>query len=135
ATAFVVVQLAVSGYYLGACFAPNHIGMPLHAARAEIDFLRRQVLVSRNIRGGHLVSTIMGGLNYQIEHHLFPAMPAPNLHRAAPVVRAFCEAHGIRYTQVGAGAAYGAVVRHLNDVGLAGNEFACPLVTQYRPPT
>lgn len=43
----------------------------------ELDFLRRQVLTSRNVDGGALTDVFMGGLNYQIEHHLFPSMPTP----------------------------------------------------------
>jgi fatty acid desaturase len=72
AVAFLAVQLAVFGLYMGASFAPNHIGMPLVSPKLKLDFLRRQVLMSRNISGGPLISVFMGGLNYQIEHHLFP---------------------------------------------------------------
>jgi hypothetical protein len=74
AVAFLGVQLAVFGLYMGASFAPNHIGMPLVSPTLKLDFLRRQVLMSRNISGGPLISVFMGGLNYQIEHHLFPPM-------------------------------------------------------------
>jgi fatty acid desaturase len=74
AVAFLAVQLAVFGLYMGASFAPNHIGMPLVSPKLKLDFLRRQVLMSRNISGGPLISVFMGGLNYQIEHHLFPPM-------------------------------------------------------------
>jgi fatty acid desaturase len=70
AVAFLAVQLAVFGLYMGSSFAPNHIGMPLVSAKLKLDFLRRQVLMSRNISGGPLISVFMGGLNYQIEHRL-----------------------------------------------------------------
>ena len=60
---------------------------------------------------------VLGGLNYQIEHHLFPSMPRPNLRRAQPVVQRFCERHGISYQETSARASYGAVIRHLRDVG------------------
>ena len=42
----------------------------------------RQILTSRNIRPSLVVDYLYGGLNYQIEHHLFPAMPSVNLRRA-----------------------------------------------------
>src|SRR5690606_19935359 len=48
---------------------------------------------SRNIRGTRILDTAMGGLNYQIEHHLFPSMPRPNLRRAAPIVAEYCRTH------------------------------------------
>ena len=44
---------------------------------AKIDFFRRQVLMSRNVRGGLWMDFFLGGLNYQIEHHLFPTCRAP----------------------------------------------------------
>ena len=77
AAAFLAVELAVFGFYLGSSFAPNHIGMPLVSPRLKLDFLRRQVLMSRNVSGGRFMSILMGGLNYQIEHHLFPSMARP----------------------------------------------------------
>ncbi|OEV25008.1 delta fatty acid desaturase, partial [Streptomyces nanshensis] len=67
------------GVYLGSIFAPNHKGMPTLKGDERPDFLRRQVLTSRNVRGGPLTDLALGGLNYQIEHHLFPSMPTPHL--------------------------------------------------------
>jgi fatty acid desaturase len=98
AVAFLALQLAVFGLYMGSSFAPNHIGMPLVSAKLKLDFLRRQVLMSRNISGGPLMSTFMGGLNYQIEHHLFPSMARPYLRKAQPLVAAYCAAQGVPYT-------------------------------------
>jgi fatty acid desaturase len=75
----------------------------------------------------------MGGLNYQIEHHLFPSMPRPNLAIAQPIIRAYCEKHEITYTEMGLFESYGVVVRYLNQVGLRGQDtFACPLASLYR---
>lgn len=61
AAAFLVVQLAVFGFYMGASFAPIHIGMPLVPAGLKLDFLRRQVLMSRNVAGGRFTAVVMGG--------------------------------------------------------------------------
>jgi fatty acid desaturase len=85
AVLFVLVQQGLFGFYLGCSFAPNHKGMPVLAAGDKTDFLRRQVLTSRNVRGGRLTDFALGGLNYQIEHHLFPSMPRPSLRRAQPL--------------------------------------------------
>ena len=80
------------------------------------------------------MSWAMGGLNYQIEHHLFPRMPSVNLRRAQPIVRDFCAERGISYTETGLLDAYGTVIRYLNRVGLGHSDpFECPLVTAYRP--
>jgi len=133
AGAFLGLQMGVFGLCLGASFAPNHKGMPIVPATMKLDFLRRQVLMSRNIRGSVFVDFAMGGLNYQIEHHLFPSMPRPNLKRAQPLVRAYCEKHGVTYTEVGLFTSYGIVARYLNSVGLrARDPFECPLAARLR---
>jgi fatty acid desaturase len=133
AAAFLMVHLALFGVLLGGSFAPNHKGMPIVPATAKVDFLRRQVLMSRNITGGTVTDFMMGGLNYQIEHHLFPSMPRPNLKQVQPLVRAHCAAHGVAYTESSLGQSYLTVVRYLNAVGLKDREpFSCPLVRQYR---
>jgi fatty acid desaturase len=95
AVAFLALELAGFGLYMGSSFAPNHIGMPLVSPKLKLDFLRRQVLMSRNISGGPLISVFMGGLNYQIEHHLFPSMARPYLRKAQPLVAAYCAAQGV----------------------------------------
>ncbi len=82
AFAFIGVQMAVFGVYMGASFAPNHKGMPQIPRDAKVDFLHRQVTTSRNVHGLGMTS-FMGGLNYQIEHHLFPTMARPHLRRAS----------------------------------------------------
>jgi fatty acid desaturase len=89
------------------------------APDGQLDFRRKQVLTSRNVRGGRLVDTALGGLNYQIEHHLFPGMPTPNLRRARPIVRQFCAQIGVPYTETGLLASYGEALRHLHAVGVS----------------
>jgi fatty acid desaturase len=133
AAAFFFVQMAVFGVCLGGSFAPNHKGMPIVPRTMKIDFLQRQVLMSRNVRGGPLVDSLMGGLNYQIEHHLFPSMPRPNLRHARPLVRAHCEKSDVPYTEVGLWASYAIVIDYLNHVGLrARAPFDCPVASQLR---
>jgi len=132
AFAFIGVQMALFGVLLGGSFAPNHKGMPIIPADLKVDFLRRQVLTSRNITGGTAVDFMMGGLNYQVEHHLFPSMPRPNLKHVQPVVRDYCEKLGITYTEVGFFRSYKIVVDYLNRVGLADRAaFDCPVAAQF----
>jgi fatty acid desaturase len=114
---FIAVNQGLWGMYMGLSFAPNHKGMLMLTKEDELDFLRKQVLTSRNIRGDRFVDWLLGGLNYQIEHHLFPSMPRPSLRRAQPIVRAFCAEIGVSYTEVGAGESYATVLRHLDEVG------------------
>jgi fatty acid desaturase len=117
AVAFVVVQQGLFGLYLGCSFAPNHKGMPTLTEADQLDFACRQVLTSRNVQGSRFVDFLLGGLNYQIEHHLFPNMPRPNLRRAQPLVRAFCRQHGLPYAEASLFGSYAEALRHLHTVG------------------
>ena len=131
AFAFLGVQMAVFGVYMGASFAPNHKGMPQIPVDARIDFLRRQVTTSRNIHGRGS-TTFMGGLNFQIEHHLFPNMARPYLKQTSAIVRDYCAARGVSYTSVRALESYGIVIRYFNRVGLAARDpFDCPAAASF----
>lgn len=133
AFAFLGVQFAVFGVYMGASFAPNHKGMPIIAHDAKIDFFTKQVRTSRNIRGGWWATALMGGLNYQVEHHLFPSMSRPYLAKARVIVREHCETLGVPYTETSLLRSYAIVIEYLNRVGLAARDpFACPITAQYR---
>jgi fatty acid desaturase len=124
--AFLGVQVAVFGFYMGMSFAPNHKGMPIISANSKLDFVHKQVLTSRNIRGRG-TTTLMGGLNYQIEHHLFPNMPRPHLRRAAVIVREHCKEVRIPYMETSLPASYARIVSYLNRVGLSARDpFDCP---------
>jgi fatty acid desaturase len=114
---FILVHQCLWGVYMGCSFAPGHKGMPTLARGHGLDFLRRQVLTSRNVRGGVGVDFVLGGLNYQIEHHLFPTMPRPALRRAQPIVREFCAQRGIEYAECGWLRTYGYVLQHLHAIG------------------
>lgn len=131
--AFIAVHIATFGLYMGGSFAPNHKGMPLVPKDISIDFLRRQTLMSRNISGGRLTDWAMGGLNYQIEHHLFPSMPSNKLRLVQPMVREYCAKLNIAYTETSLVNSFSIVVRYLNRVGLGQRDpFECPITAQLR---
>lgn len=113
ALVFVVVHQAVFSIYLGVSFAPNHKGMPVIPAGSRLDFARRQICTSRNVSGGALLTFVLGGLDYQIEHHLFPSMPRPNLRRSQSLVKAFCQTNQLAYCEVGFFDSFRLIVRHL----------------------
>ncbi|MEV1131770.1 acyl-CoA desaturase [Agromyces sp. NPDC049794] len=133
AFAFIGVQLAVFGIYMGASFAPNHKGMPIIPKDAKLDFFSKQVLTSRNVSGGWWASALFGGLNYQVEHHLFPNMPRPHLAKTREIVREYCRTLDVPYTETTVLQSYAIVVSYLNRVGLAARDpFDCPMVNQFR---
>lgn len=114
---FLVVHQALFGVYLGCSFAPSHKGMPTLTPEQADDPLLRQVLVSRNVRGGRFVRVLLGGLNLQIEHHLFPSMPRPSLPRAQVLIRQHCRDRGIPYAEASLLGAYAMGLQHMHRVG------------------
>lgn len=129
------VMMMAFGFFMGAAFAPNHKGMPLVPKEAKLDFFSRQILTSRNIKGSWLKDNLMGGLNYQVEHHLFPSMARPNLRKAHAIVVEYCRKHGVTLVEMNLLASYAAIMKHLNKVGLSNNAdpFVCPMVAELRP--
>jgi fatty acid desaturase len=119
ALAFVAVQQAAFSVYLGISFAPNHKGMPIIESATATGFARRQVVTARNIRGGRFTTFMLGGLNYQIEHHLFPSMPRPNLRRVQGLVRNFCAATELDYSEESFVESFRQITCHLSDAGAA----------------
>ncbi len=117
AIAFIAVHQGLWGVYMGCSFAPNHKGMPTVPPGTKLDFFSKQVMTSRNVSGGRWTHFLLGGLNHQIEHHLFPSMPRPNLPRAQVIVQEFCAENGVAYAQCGFFASMGHVLRHLHEVG------------------
>jgi fatty acid desaturase len=96
---FIALHQALFGVYVGLITAMNHWGMPMPQGSHTLDFVEHQVVTSRNIAGGALVDLCCGGLNRQIEHHLFPTMARNNLKRARPIVEAYCREQGIAYCE------------------------------------
>ena len=119
AITFLVVQQGLFGLYLGCTFAPNHKGMTMPLPGQQLGFVRRQVSTARNVKGGRALTVAFGGLNYQIEHHLFPTMPMANLRKCQVIVRQHCLAHGIDYCESTLMASYVAALRHLKRSGMA----------------
>ncbi|MDT4956776.1 MAG: hypothetical protein QOD31_575 [Pseudonocardiales bacterium] len=110
---FILTMNLLFGLYIGSVFAPNHKGMPIQMPDEDWDWMTRQVVTSRNIRSSYLTDFLYGGLNYQIEHHLFPAMPRASLRRARPMTIEYCREIGMPYYEVGVFRSYAEVVIHL----------------------
>ena len=113
----IVIHKVMGGFYLASVFAPNHKGMPQTDDESDYDFLRMQVLTSRNIRGHWWTDLLFGSLNYQVEHHLFPRMPRNRLRRSSVIVKAFCAEVGIPYHETSLVGSYGELLRFLHGVG------------------
>lgn len=66
---------------------------------SHAEWYYRQILGSANFTGSHLVDVLSGNLSYQIEHHLFPDIPAYRYQEISVEVRDICERYGIRYNE------------------------------------
>jgi fatty acid desaturase len=111
-TLFILNQMFV-GFHISFIFAPNHKGMPMIRKGTKIGFLYQQILTSRNVQGHPLTDFLYLGLNYQIEHHLFPNMPRNNLCKAKKYVVAFCKQRHISYYETPAWQSYKELFAHL----------------------
>jgi fatty acid desaturase len=114
---FIFVHQAVFGIYMGSVFAPNHKGMPILPVDTPLDFLRQQVVTARNVRPNPITDFWYGGLNYQIEHHLFPTLPRNKLGEARLIVKDFCRDHAIDYYETSLIQSYKEILISLHEVG------------------
>lgn len=114
AIGFAIISQVTWGLYNSSVFASNHKGMAIIKPGERMDFLHEQVLTSRNVDGHRFTDFWYGGLNYQIEHHLFPAMPRNRLGEAQVIVRQFCAEEGIPYYSTSLLASYREVFSALN---------------------
>ena len=114
AFAFIFVHQLMAGFYLGSIFAPNHKGTMVPAAGDGLGFFEHQALSSRNIRPNPAIDFFYGGLNYQIEHHLFPTIPRNQLPAARRIVRQFCAERGLPYNETGLVASYVEVLTYFH---------------------
>jgi fatty acid desaturase len=114
---FILLHQAFFGVFIGSGFAPNHKGMPMLRPGEQIDFLRKQVITARSVRGGPLVDFLYGGLNFQAVHHCFTNMPRNNLAKAGAITRRFCEERGIPYYETSVFQSVREIMSCLNSVG------------------
>ena len=113
---FIAINQLLIGLYIGSTFAPNHKGMLMLDGKVKLDFLRRQVLTSRNVKSNPVNDVLYGGLNYQIEHHLFPSMPRHQLKEAQKIIRPFCGEHLISYYETGVFQSQREILQYLHQV-------------------
>jgi fatty acid desaturase len=81
----------------------GHVGAKDYApgthAKGRPQWYQMQVEAARNVQVSYPVSVLCGGLDRQIEHHLFPRLPPNRLREIAPRVKAICEEHGVQYLE------------------------------------
>jgi|HubBroStandDraft_4_1064222.scaffolds.fasta_scaffold04494_2 fatty acid desaturase len=116
AVLFVLCHNALFGLYIGSVFAASHKGMLYVGSESRLDFLRQQILSTRNIRAHPLSDLWYGPMACHIEHHLFPRIPRSKLAKARRTVKAFCLQRRIPYQETGGLRSYWDTLRHLHRV-------------------
>ncbi|MBT9489846.1 MAG: acyl-CoA desaturase [Rubrivivax sp.] len=111
-----LLPLTLLGPYLAAIFWVNHIGMPLVTRAEAFSFLEHQAVTSRTVLNPPRWHWVFGGLNFQVEHHLFPMVPSRRLAAVQPVVQRHLQACGLPYTAVSWPAAARHIHSHLRHV-------------------
>ena len=119
--AYFMLATCFCGLVLALVFGLGHNGMATYDANARPDFWKLQVTTTRNITGGHgipqvFVDWFCGGLQYQVDHHLFPLLPRHNLKKTHDLVRSFCKEWNVHYHEADLVDGTVEVLRHLATV-------------------
>mmetsp|Transcript_24209 Transcript_24209/g.50293 ORF Transcript_24209/g.50293 Transcript_24209/m.50293 type:complete len:899 (-) Transcript_24209:863-3559(-) len=99
----------------------SHMDVNTHTEEEEdaAGFFKHQCEVSRNIEVAWYENWFHGGLEYQIEHHLFPQLPRHQLHVVKPMVENLCKEHGVIYRSDTFTEAVGGVLGSLRELAWA----------------
>ncbi|KAF9279642.1 delta6 fatty acid desaturase [Linnemannia elongata] len=121
---YFLVSQAVCGNLLALVFSLNHNGMPVISKEeaVDMDFFTKQIITGRDVHPGLFANWFTGGLNYQIEHHLFPSMPRHNFSKIQPAVESLCKKYGVRYHTTGMVDGTAEVFARLNEVSRAASK-------------
>lgn len=118
AAAFLVVSQTLCGLFLALVFGLGHNGMSVYPANERPDFWTLQVTTTRNVTSNWFVDWFCGGLQYQVDHHLFPMLPRHNLKRVHQMVEKFCKDQGVTYHEAGMLDGTREVLSHLSKVSV-----------------
>ncbi len=104
----VLTEMLLLGYAMFIAFAPAHF--PEEALFAgknhkNDDFVLRQTATTINFRTGWFGRLLLSGVEYQIEHHLFPGIPHVYYPKLSRVVEQYCRRNGYPYRTLGWGEA------------------------------
>jgi len=121
------------GLFLALVFGLGHNGMATYDAETRPDFWKLQVTTTRNITGGHgfpqfFVDWLCGGLQYQVDHHLFPMIPRHNLAKCHTLVESFCKEWGVKYHEADLVDGTMEVLQHLSKVS---DDFLVDMIKEF----
>ena len=114
--AFILEARLWGGFLIGWVFIQSHNGTNYYY-RGDLDYFAAQLYTTRNVSMDRLTTWFTGGLNYQIEHHLFPQLPRHSFSKVASYVQSICKMHDVKYNVVNIFAGSVIVSRYLSFVG------------------
>jgi fatty acid desaturase/predicted heme/steroid binding protein len=118
AVVFFLASQMMCGFMLALVFGLGHNGMSTYNAENRPDFWKLQVTTTRNVTSNLFVDWFCGGLQYQVDHHLFPSIPRHNLPKVHALVAAFCKENGVNYYECGMMKGTIEVLSHLKQVSI-----------------
>lgn len=116
AAAYFIVAQTSCGLFLALVFGLGHNGMAVYPADQRPDFWKLQVTTTRNVTSNFFVDWFCGGLQYQVDHHLFPMVPRHNLKKVHALVESFCKEHNVHYHEANMFVGTVEVLQHLAEV-------------------
>ncbi len=116
AAMYFLVSQTACGLFLATVFGLGHNGMAVYPADQRPDFWKLQVSTTRNVTGNFLSDWFCGGLQYQVDHHLFPNIPRHNLPQVHKLVESFCKDQNVSYHEANMLDGTIEVLQHLSQV-------------------
>lgn len=116
AVCYFLLSQTSCGLFLATVFGLGHNGMSVYPADQRPDFWKLQVTTTRNVTSNWFVDWFCGGLQYQVDHHLFPSLPRHNLKKVHELVESFCKEQGVTYHEAGLISGNVEVLQHLSKV-------------------
>jgi len=131
--AYFLLATCSCGLFLALVFGLGHNGMATYDAETRPDFWKLQVTTTRNIIGGHgvpqwFVDWLCGGLQYQVEHHLFPMMPRHHLAETHLLVKSFCQEWGMKFHEADL---WDGTIEVLNHLAKVSDEFIVEMIEEF----
>lgn len=97
---FLALSQGLGGLLIGIVFTVGHNAMDVLTPEEHksTHFVSLQVRTTRNITPTWFNKWFSGGLNYQVEHHIWPTLPRHSLPQAAVILQKFCHDHNVPYS-------------------------------------
>jgi fatty acid desaturase len=94
----IISSVLFGGFLVAIVVTVNHQTEEILPTNAPLDFFTDQFVTTRGVRCDNwLTEYLFGGMQYQLEHHLFPTLPRYYAPKLRPVIKAFAEEHGLPF--------------------------------------